>query len=337
MLKAWSQLGGIISVSEAVAGYLREWWPRPGLSMPPVHVVHLSAFGCFGHGPFQDFGPSALKQLEQCCTPAYTTLANKPMPTGQDTPTKPTEAGTLADKLIAPANKTIPTRHGTQAQLAGAETAQQQQSQSAQQAGSCTEHRSAQPAPLPVLGVLKLTPEKGCSIVLALARHLRGCFNFLVVAGDPKVAEVLSPQPNVSVIEPQDDIGKVLSRVCLVLAPSLWFESWGMVVTEAMLRGLPCIISNAGGLPEAGLNVCPVCPVAPIEIPTDSEGTPIWTLRQYPKQDIGPWVMAIQQATQPNIFADLSRRCRQAACSFLMQGAQSELPGLLGWLQSLSG
>lgn len=54
-------------------------------------------------------------------------------------------------------------------------------------------------APLPVLGVLKLTPEKGCSVVLALAQVLLGRFDFLVVAGDPKVKQIFGEQPNVQV------------------------------------------------------------------------------------------------------------------------------------------
>ena len=37
------------------------------------------------------------------------------------------------------------------------------------------------------MGVLKLSPEKGCSIVLSLARLLP-CYSFLAVAGDPEVA-----------------------------------------------------------------------------------------------------------------------------------------------------
>lgn len=48
------------------------------------------------------------------------------------------------------------------------------------------------------------------------------------------------------VIAPQADIDAVLSRACCVLAPSLWLEAWGMVVTEALLRGIPAIISDAG-------------------------------------------------------------------------------------------
>lgn len=53
---------------------------------------------------------------------------------------------------------------------------------------------------------------------------------------------VLYPQ----IVEPVEDIDMLLSRMCCVLAPSLWLEAWGMVVTEASLRGLPTIVSDAG-------------------------------------------------------------------------------------------
>ena len=73
----------------------------------------------------------------------------------------------------------------------------------------------------------------------------------------------------------------------LVLAPSLWLEAWGMVVTEAALRGLPTIVSDAGGLPEAGLGLSRVVPVKAIIVPLDAEtGAPNWSLRQYPKQEV---------------------------------------------------
>lgn len=47
-------------------------------------------------------------------------------------------------------------------------------------------------------------------------------------------------------MEPSPNIDSLLSRMSIVLAPSLWLEAWGMVVTEAMLRGLPVVVSNAG-------------------------------------------------------------------------------------------
>jgi len=56
-MQAWSQLGGILCVSEAVSTYLQHWWPAPGFGLtqelPPMRVVPLSTFGCFGHGPFE--------------------------------------------------------------------------------------------------------------------------------------------------------------------------------------------------------------------------------------------------------------------------------------------
>jgi len=53
--QAWSQLKGILCVSQFVAAYVRKWWPPspPSSSPPPIYVVPLSAFGCFGTGPFQ--------------------------------------------------------------------------------------------------------------------------------------------------------------------------------------------------------------------------------------------------------------------------------------------
>ncbi len=46
----------------------------------------------------------------------------------------------------------------------------------------------ASPArPVPVVGCLKLTPEKGCGVVHALARALEGRCRFLLVSGDPAV------------------------------------------------------------------------------------------------------------------------------------------------------
>ncbi|GLI62834.1 hypothetical protein VaNZ11_005397 [Volvox africanus] len=93
--------------------------------------------------------------------------------------------------------------------------------------------------------------------------------------------------------EPQPDVSRVLAGCVAVLAPSLWLEAWGMVVTEALLRGLPVIVSNLGGLPEAGMGVCPAVPVEPILIPQDRDGMPDWDARKYPKQDIDVWEHAL--------------------------------------------
>ena len=99
--------------------------------------------------------------------------------------------------------------------------------------------------------------------------------------------------------------------------------------------GLDCNlvpISCTGGLPEAGLGVCPVCSVQQIEIPPDSEGTPCWANRHYPKQDMSAWVTAITAAARPDTFANLSQQCRRAAHDFV-DHAQQQKSQLLVWLE----
>lgn len=49
----------------------------------------------------------------------------------------------------------------------------------------------------------------------------------------------------------------------------------------------------AGGLPEAGMGMCPAVSVTPIHIPLDRDGVPDWGARTYPKQDIHAWERAL--------------------------------------------
>lgn len=56
--------------------------------------------------------------------------------------------------------------------------------------------------------------------------------------------------PNLTLSSPKRRVDSLLQHMWLLLAPSLWEEAWGMVVTEAMLRGLPVITSNLGEAAE---------------------------------------------------------------------------------------
>ncbi len=55
---------------------------------------------------------------------------------------------------------------------------------------------------------------------------------------------------NVTLTSNTDDMRPIFGRARLLLALSLWWESAGRVVAEAMLNGIPALVSNRGGLPE---------------------------------------------------------------------------------------
>jgi glycosyltransferase involved in cell wall biosynthesis len=56
--------------------------------------------------------------------------------------------------------------------------------------------------------------------------------------------------PNVVVTPNSPDMRPVYGRARVLLAPSLWWESAGRVLVEAMLNGIPALITDCGGMPE---------------------------------------------------------------------------------------
>ncbi|WP_074395199.1 glycosyltransferase [Halomonas sp. HL-93] len=55
---------------------------------------------------------------------------------------------------------------------------------------------------------------------------------------------------NVTVTANTSDMRGPYGRARVVVAPSLWWESSGRVLAEAMLNGIPALITNRGGMPE---------------------------------------------------------------------------------------
>jgi glycosyltransferase involved in cell wall biosynthesis len=100
------------------------------------------------------------------------------------------------------------------------------------------------------------------------------------------------------------------------LMPSLWPESFGMSAIDAMLRGVPVVASNVGGLPEAKLGVEYVLPVAPATAFARGEaGVPEMVI---PPQDVRPWVDALGRLlTDEPHFVDVATRSRDAALAFV--------------------
>jgi glycosyltransferase involved in cell wall biosynthesis len=120
----------------------------------------------------------------------------------------------------------------------------------------------------------------------------------------------------VRLIDPVDDMDLIFAQTRVLLVPSLWAEAKANVITEAMLRGIPVLASDAGGNREALLGVDYLLPVTPITrftspLRLDERMLPV---ADVPPQDIGPWRDALAELlASPASYQRVSRAARAAA------------------------
>lgn len=181
--------------------------------------------------------------------------------------------------------------------------------------------------------VLMINPSvvKGIEIFLALARHFPSQ-EFAGLAGWGTTSEdraAMSRLPNVRILDSVPDIDDVLRGARLLLMPSIWYEGFGLIAMEAMLRGLPVLSSDAGGLVEAKQGtgyIVPIKPITRFESSFDEAHMP----KPVPvQQDIDPWVSALQELlTDREAYWEEAQRSREAAERFvstLRAGALEDL------------
>ncbi len=170
--------------------------------------------------------------------------------------------------------------------------------------------------------VLMINPcaAKGISIFLELARAFPEIpFDALRGWGTtPEDEAALAALPNAALLENVPDIEDVLGRCSVLIMPSLWYEGFGLIVMEAMLRGIPVVSSDSGGLLEAKHGAGYVIPVRPVEgyrMEFDAAHMPRPVL---PPQDIGPWVAALRRLLEDEReYREESARSRRAAAAFV--------------------
>jgi hypothetical protein len=173
---------------------------------------------------------------------------------------------------------------------------------------------------------------KGLSVFLALARRFPQLRFAALVGWGTTTADrqALHALPNIEVLETVPKIDDVLSRCKLLLMPSLWYEGFGLIVMEAMLRGLPVVASDSGGLVEAKCGTGFVVPVRPIQRylrEFDETHMPVPVI---PDQDIDPWAAAIESITNHRAAYDAeAERSRAVALEFVSRLDAADFEKLL--------
>ncbi len=173
---------------------------------------------------------------------------------------------------------------------------------------------------------------KGIAIFLDLARSFPR-LEFAALKGWGTTSadlRSLAALPNVTVLDSVKNIEEPLSRSRLLLMPSLWYEGFGLIAMEAMLRGLPVIASDSGGLAEAKRGTGFVIPVRPIERYESAFDENHMPQPVAVPQDMAPWRRALETLLgSPEIYRDESEKSRQAATEFVSGLRASQFEDLL--------
>ncbi len=188
--------------------------------------------------------------------------------------------------------------------------------------------------------VLMINPcrVKGIGIFAELARRLpEVSFSALIGWGTTTAdRELLATLSNVRVLSSVPDIDEVLSKTRILLMPSIWYEGFGLITMEAMLRGIPVVSSDSGGLKEAKQGTGFVLPVRPVEryLPEFDE-----TLMPKPvesPQEIQPWVDAIATLlTNREIYEREVHQSRERAVDFVSKLRAADFAHLLADLSKM--
>ncbi|HLK20484.1 MAG TPA: glycosyltransferase family 4 protein [Bryobacteraceae bacterium] len=178
---------------------------------------------------------------------------------------------------------------------------------------------------------------KGIGIFLELARRFPDV-TFQALAGWGTTGEdrrAMAQLPNVQVIESVGNIEEALAQARVLLMPSLWYEGFGLIGMEAMLRGIPVVSSDSGGLVEARQGSGFVIPVRRIERYLPEFDDTHMPRPVIPEQNLQPWAEALGSLLgDRTLYESESEKCRAAALGFVEKLDASEFEKFLASLGS---
>jgi glycosyltransferase involved in cell wall biosynthesis len=151
-------------------------------------------------------------------------------------------------------------------------------------------YNAPQTPPGDYIGFVKPLEGKGIMFLYELADRMPER-KFLVLRGEWQSCETIIEKPNVTFINPVDDMDQFYSQVRITLMPSL-SEDAGTIPQESAAHGLPCISSNVMGLPETN--------IGGIILP----------------HDLNSWVDAIRQLDMENYYKEVVHREQEGLAGF---------------------
>jgi glycosyltransferase involved in cell wall biosynthesis len=163
---------------------------------------------------------------------------------------------------------------------------------------------------------------KGISILLKVAAALPER-SFGVVPGWGTTAadrRALEGLGNVRFLPNARDIEDVLSATSVLLMPSLWYEGFGLIAMESLLRGIPVVASDSGGLKEAKCGTSYVIPVRGIERYQPEFDEHAMPMPVVPENDPAPWIAAIRELTEDRAAYEREAAASRAAAEGFVRG-----------------
>jgi glycosyltransferase involved in cell wall biosynthesis len=128
----------------------------------------------------------------------------------------------------------------------------------------------------------------------------------------------LAALPNVTLLDPVENIDDVLRLTRVLLVPSLWAEARSRLILEGMSRGVPVLASDVGGLREAALGVDCLLPVTPVTRYQPAVDELMVPVAEIPPQDTAPWTAALGRLlTDPAHYLARAAESRRAALEYL--------------------
>jgi glycosyltransferase involved in cell wall biosynthesis len=172
------------------------------------------------------------------------------------------------------------------------------------------------------IGMINPCAVKGISLFLAIADLMPDC-GFAALPGWGTTREdfnQLRSRRKIAILPRVKQIEDFLQRLSILLMPSLWLEGFGLIAAEAMLRGVPVIASDSGGLREAKAGSRFLIPVHLIE-----SYEPVFDDRNMPRpvlpaQDSAPWVAGIRALSTSKARYQEEQRAQQEAALRFVQG-----------------